>query len=672
MKQVVCIIIVLCFLFSIFNAPGYSMQNEFAASPNTPAAQSIISTDIADPDKITIDLKGVDIVEALKLLAARRNMSVVVGSDVSGRVTMFLSGVNVMDALDMVILSCGLAYQKSGGIIYVMTQRNYENIYGENFTNKRETRVYRLKYAQAAQVAQALNHIKTKIGKVIADESSNSVIVSDSPIILPDILNIVNGLDTPTVTRVFELKYATAEDLRANIEKELTDNIGAIRIDDRTNKIVVTDLETKMPRISEMIAAFDEKTPQVLIEAKIVSVRVTDQLRLGINWESIGKLLNKKLDITSDFTITPTDASFFPPGMKIKLGTTDQSFWAIVDALKTAGDVNLLSSPRITAINNQEASIMVGKAQPYATNTVSMSQGTSITASQLTFMDIGVTLRVTPTINKDGFVTMKIRPEVSSSDEYYEYGDKDARTKVPIIETASTETSVIVKDGTTIIIGGLIVDQRIKTVKKVPFLGSIPYVGLLFSSTDDKVEKRELVVFLTPHIISGGSDMIEQPKTAPIGYKGFFTSSERMAFERRPDIPVDPAVFTEKEADRIRQENWERVRSAERYKDIISAPVVSEAEMAAAVEEYNYMVKARVYDKVASSRLKPSLKGSAKISFVISRTGSITGNPRIIEADNKAVGAAAANIVKAAAPFPEFSGKMDPRDKRFSIIITLD
>lgn len=669
MKHAIHIIFAAFCIFGTIISPDYGVFGEAAAQAGISDMQNIISSDDTDPDRITVNFKGIDVVEAIKLLAERKNLSVVVGSNVSGRVSIFLKNIDVMYGLEMVLLASGLAYDKSGNVINVMTQRNYEELYGENFTNKKETRVFNLKYARAADVAEALNHIKTRIGKVVADEASNSIIVVDSAALLPNILKVINDLDipTPTVSKVFDLRYATAEDLKDNITEELTENIGTMRIDDRTNKIVVTDLKTRIDRISDMIEAFDEKAPQVLIEAKIVSVKVTDQLRLGIDWQSVLTILNKKLDMSSDFTITATGT--FPPGMKLTLGqlNSGENFAAIVQALKTMGDVNILSSPRITAINNQEAKIMVGKSQPYATNTISQTTSSAVTGTNLTFMDIGVKLFVTPTINKDNFISMRIKPEISSSNTNYTYGTPP--TQVPVVETSTAETSVMVKDGVTIIIGGLIVDERTKTVNKIPLLGSLPYVGSLFSNTDDRVEKRELVVFLTPHIISGDYNMIEQPETAPIGYEGFFTSGEKMAFEKRPEVPMDPDMFMKKETERVREDNLNKIKFSGKYTDMVNALQVSGEEMTAAVDKYNYIVKAKISKKVAAFKSTTPLRGSAKVAFAISRLGKLSGEPHIIESTSKALAAAAVKIVKGSAPFPAFTGE---RDKNFVIVIKLD
>jgi len=674
MRRSIHIFIIMCLALNVACMPVCAMAEERMMPVKPPEAAAAVSMEATDPNKITLDLKGLDVVEVIKLLAAKKNLNVVVGANVKGRVTMFLKGVDIMDAFEMILLSNSLAYDKMGDIVNVMTQREYEDIYGEKFVDKKETKVYHLKYAQATQVGQALNQIKTKLGKIVVDEASNTVIVIDSPLVLPQIVEIISGLDTPTTTKIFELKYATAGDLKANITDGLSKNIGTIRIDDRTNKIVVTDLETKMDRVSEMIKAFDEKSRQVLIEAKIVSVTLDDQLKLGIDWQTFlnkinNQILNKSIDIKSMFEIAVKNT--LNPGLQVMLGPLDagSDYAVMIQALKTVGDVNVLSSPRITAINNQEAKIMVGKSQPYATNTMTVSTGGTTNGTNLTFMDIGVKLYVTPTINKDGYISMRIKPEVSTAGTPYIYGTPP--TSVPVVETTQAETSVMVKDGTTIIIGGLITDTRTKTVSKVPFFGSLPYVGLLFSKTDDRVQKQELVVFLTPHIISGGEDIIESPMSPPIGYKGFFTSSEKMAFEKRPEIPMDPAMFTKGAQERVMKENREKIKKL-RDADITCAPVLSGRDQAAAIEEYNYVVKARIADKIASAKKRSSLKGTAKVSFAVSRDGKIAGEPSVIESTDHAVGSAVVKFVKGAAPFPVFPGNMDPGDKRFVIVISLE
>jgi general secretion pathway protein D len=131
---------------------------------------------------------------------------------------------------------------------------------------------------------------------------------------------------------------------------------------------------------------------------------------------------------------------------------------------------------------------------------VTQTQSAATTAEQVTFVDVGLQLKVLPTINEEGFINMKIRPEVSSVSRTLVTA---AGNQIPIVDTSSADTTVMVKDGTTLVIAGLIKDEKIRTEKKFPILADVPILGALFRSRDDRVAKTELVFFLTPTIFSG-------------------------------------------------------------------------------------------------------------------------------------------------------------------------
>ena len=198
--------------------------------------------------KISLDLKGMDVVEALKTLAAKGNMNLVIGSNVRGRVTMFLKDVAVADAFEIILAANDLASEKKGDITYVMSQRDYELLYGERYGDKKETKVIQLKYAKVSEAEKVLSQIKTKIGRIIADETSGTLIIMDTPKAVAQAAELVKKIDKPTERVVFELGYARAEDLSVKLQEILTKGVGVIQVDERTNKIVVTDL--KMPGIS--------------------------------------------------------------------------------------------------------------------------------------------------------------------------------------------------------------------------------------------------------------------------------------------------------------------------------------------------------------------------------------------------------------------------------------
>ena len=209
---------------------------------------------------------------------------------------------------------------------------------------------------------------------------------------------------------------------------------------------------------------------------------------------------------------------------QLTVGTlAENDYTATIKILKTIGETKLLSSPRIAAVNNEEASILIGTREAYITDTVTQGQSTTTTAESVTFLDVGVQLNVTPVINEDGFVTMKIRPEVSAIDRYLTtyYSTGTVRSEIPIVSTTTAETTVMVKDGYTIIIGGLIKDETVRTTKKIPILGDIPFLGMAFRQIDEDKEKTEIVVFLTPHIITGDKDMPDWEEKEIRGLRGY-------------------------------------------------------------------------------------------------------------------------------------------------------
>ena len=143
---------------------------------------------------------------------------------------------------------------------------------------------------------------------------------------------------------------------------------------------------------------------------------------------------------------------------------------------------------------------MVGSREAYVTQSQSQASSTTVTSESVEFIDVGTKLNIVPSINDDGYITMKIKPEVSSVTSYLPTSQNN---KIPIVETSQAETVVMVKDGVTIVIGGLIKDEKVETINKIPLLGDLPLLGFAFRNKDRQVKKTELVIFLTPEIMTG-------------------------------------------------------------------------------------------------------------------------------------------------------------------------
>jgi len=577
-----------------------------------PAGEPLVVSGLAGSDKITLDIKGMDLVDVLKMLAARSGTNIVVGKNVTGKVTLFLKDVDIWNAFEIILAANDLAYEKKNSIIYVMTQRDYESLYGERYQDKKKVEIVKLEYAKAIDIARTLNQMKSSIGKVVVDENSNTLVLMDAAEQIKEMTDFIEHADIPIQTRVFNLNYAQAEKLSAKIQETVTKGVGNIKIDERTNKIAVTDYPDKLNEIERILRAFDEKTQQVLIDAQIIEVSPSDKFEMGVDWDF---WIRKNFKISGSLPISHTG--------RLLLGTADVlpkgkgEYKAILDLLRTIGETKILSSPRIMTLNNQEAKILVGSKEAYITSTTSQSgSGTTVISQNVNFVDVGIKLYVTPAINTDGFITMKIRPEISTS-KLTDITSVGQITQVPIVSTSETETTVMVKDGITIIIGGLRKDEKTKTVTKIPLLGDIPFLGTLFRKTSDEVKRTELVILLTPHIMSGEN-----------------------AFTEFSDIrPVDGAIT------RMQDGNL----TTERITPSSSAVGRLQTE-----EEYRKLVWSQINTIAADYIRRGNVQGRAEVVFTVLSNGSLKDEPRVVSSDSYPLYTIAIRSIKAAAPFPAF------------------
>lgn len=625
-KTVICLLINLSLLMA---TQALAQEKEVAVTPKAPLE-----------NKISLDIKGMDIVDVFKMLAMRSGMNIAVGKNVTGKVVLFLKDVDVRDAFEILILANDLAYDKKGDIINIMTQRDYELLYGQRYQDKKEARVISLKYAKAADLSRALIQIKTNIGKIVPDEASNTLVLIDTPDKLMEMEDFIKKTDLPTQTRIFNLSYAQADKIQSKIQEAITKGLGSIKTDERTNKVAVTDYPEKLDEIAKIISAFDEKTGQVLIDAQVIEIKPTDKFEMGVDWNY---WIRKHFEVRSSLPIGTTD--------RLLLGTLSAAtpaekgeYKTILDLLRTIGDTNILSSPRIIALNNQEAKILVGTKDAYITSTTSQGgTGTTVTSQSVNFVDVGIKLYVTPTVNRDGFVTMKIRPEISSS-QRVTIKSEDKETQIPIVSTSEAETTVMVKDGITVIIGGLRKDERSKIVKKIPIIGDIPLLGFFFRSTSDELKKTDLVILLTPHIISGESAYTDFSEIRP--------TEGAVAKMVKGDIVME----------KISASKPDESKPAE------AEPKTTELKPAEKNTGYYELVsnKIRQFAKLNSPVDK---KGKVGLQFRISSNGNLIGEPRVIKTSDDSLTPYALKAIKEASPFPLFPKDFKKEETGFNISI---
>jgi len=465
---------------------------------------------------ITIEVNGLEVVDVLKILAKKSGLNIVAGKNVRGTVSIFLQEVEVTKALRIILATAGLAYDEREGIINVMTRADYEAVYGVSYDDKRQTKFIKLTHVSAHEVKTIIEALRSTVGEILVNAGTNALILIDTPAALESMRNAIEQIDAPQSSHVFILKYASAADIEDKLTELITPDFGVLKVDERTNKIVVRDTAAKINAIADMITAFDEKPRQVLMEAKIVEVTLDDEYILGVDWDAIFKrtdasAISYASEAFGGVSVPATSGPLADAGSSLPVFTLNNSsndFHAVITALEGMGKTNILSNPRVTVLNNEEATIAVATRQPFVSQTVVQGDTTSTTADNVEFVDVGVTLSVRVTISDDDYILTEVKPEVSTAGTPLTLTSTDTngqpftRTVVPVVTSQEVETKVLVKTGTTIVLGGLIQDSESVMIKKLPILGDLPLIGALFRNKVDDFKKTELVIFITPRIIA--------------------------------------------------------------------------------------------------------------------------------------------------------------------------
>ena len=291
----------------------------------------------------------------------------------------------------------------------------------------------------------------------------------------------------PLQTKIIPLSFANAEEMKSALKEIMTDR-GSMEIEAGTNALVVTDIQRTVEQIETMVADLDRRIKQVEIVAKLVDVDYEATREMGVHWDA----LNLNVDGINGIAQGIIDAPTSSPVGQFRVGTVQSwgELQATIDLLEKQQKANIISNPRIVTADNREASILVGKEIPLI---VSDEAGNPIT--ELT--KVGIVLRVTPHVNMDNTVTMDLHPEVS------ELSSQATVQGGVIISLSEADTRVVVGDGETAVIGGLINEVESSLENGVPVLMDIPIIGNFFKSNSKTKKKRELIIFVTPRIVDG-------------------------------------------------------------------------------------------------------------------------------------------------------------------------
>ena len=279
--------------------------------------------------------------------------------------------------------------------------------------------------------------------------------------------------------RVFRLNFAAIDKVQEIILA--IPGMRTVRLHEPSKTIIVEDTPENIAKIETLLRSWDVAPRQVLIEARIMQVNLTDDMSLGVDWQKV----------FGDLTIGTT--GFVAAGMGLTgnlvtaAGSRDQ-FTAAIKALQTKTQVNTLSTPKILALHGKPSRVQVGSRQGYKTTTINLG----VTSEVVNFLDTGTILDITPYIDNAGNVLLDVKPQINSV-------TFDAQG--PNQKTTTVSTSMLAKNGQTMFIGGLIEDTKEGTRDAVPCFGSIPGLGLLFGQQKEGIKKSELIILITPQII---------------------------------------------------------------------------------------------------------------------------------------------------------------------------
>jgi type IV pilus assembly protein PilQ len=413
--------------------------------------------------RISLDLQDADLVNVLRLFGELANLNMILSPEVRGKVTVRLVNIPWDQAMEIILKMNGLGYAIDDNIIRIASQ--------------------------SALAKEADEELRTKEAKKKAED---------------------------LVTRLIPINYSTASVISGTIKKSLSSR-GDVVVDDRTNTLIVKDIQRNVDEIVELVKRLDKPTAQIMIEARIVEASLNFSRSLGIQWggnfaadaahnNATGWKFPNTIGVTGGptmGTVPSGNGNFFvnmpaPAGAGTGGGAIGMTFGSlnkalsldlVLSALESTGEGKIISSPRVSALDNKEAKIEQGLSIPFAT---SQAGG----ATNIQFIDAKLSLIVTPHATPDNKIFMKIQATKNAPDTSLLGANGQ-----PSIRKNEATTEILLSDGETAVIGGILTLDRGTSEQKVPFLADIPIIGWLFKSRSTTEQKQELIIFITPRVV---------------------------------------------------------------------------------------------------------------------------------------------------------------------------
>lgn len=460
------------------------------AQEETPPATPAVGLE-RTPDGVLLDFRDAELAMVVSVLAEAGNLSVVYGDLPARRVTLRVARAVPIDSIRSLLLDIaaanGLTVREEGALIHVAGAPGADPDTGEPAQEPLRLHVHRLLHAQAPRVAQTLQTLfgvsgpgEAASGGLRRRGLSEALREQRIPPAEPDAAPIVDA----------DLGAVRIESLPGEVSGDVQ-----IVPDELTNSLLVRARDADWTVIEQAIQALDLRPLQVMIEVVIAEVRRDTNFEAGL---SVGRDESETAPAGERF-----DGSLRgPTGGDFLLRANDMGdleLDAVLSLLSSRGDVRILSRPVLVAQNNQEAHILVGAERPFVQVFRSLPTDGAIRDQIVQYRDVGTSLTIVPTINVDGYVNLDVLQEVSTATAETQFG-------APVISTREASTRLFVRDGQTVVIGGLIDEQSDRSRSGIPILKDIPVLGFLFGTTRDRTFESELFLFLTPHIITVDED----------------------------------------------------------------------------------------------------------------------------------------------------------------------
>jgi type IV pilus assembly protein PilQ len=427
-------------------------------------------------DHISVNVHDEDIRNVLELLSDQGGLNILASKSVTGTVTASLSKVSLETALAAILKSTGYVARREGEIIYIGTTADFAAM--DQTEDRILTRVYRPNYIKAA-----------------------------------DLQGLFTSLLTPEIGKV-TVSSPSEVDIPGDQTKTGGNNLAG------TDVVIVRDYEAVLKQLDQIFTDVDCRPQQVSIEAMILSVKLSDTYKMGVDFAALRASNNAR--IISGSPLANLAALDLSETGGLKFGYLDANLALFINALETIGDTNVIASPRLMCLNKQRAEIQIGEQLGYVSTTVTENSATQT----VNFLDVGTLLRLRPFISNDGLIRMEVHPELSTGSVAIEQG-----LTLPSKSLTQVTTNVMCSDGCTVVIGGLIREDLQTTTNQIPFLGSLPLVGPAFRQKTENVDRTEIIVLITPRIVS---DPMMGKEGAQLGND--FTQRQDVYFDKMSPI----------------------------------------------------------------------------------------------------------------------------------------